>query len=425
MQSCRRKAFIRTLGTEARRPIRLLTATLLVLGSSTAWAQLYDLPYADASYQYNSNIFALPYDGTSTNQLEERAGVKALYDWSLQELYANIEGRHFSYSGLGQLDHSEYLVHGGLQWKLASLFDGVVDYRRERSMVNFIEFQGATNTGIVGGQTTELFLQTDSLATASINLNIGSDWRWLNEGQIHNLDSPRPGFPSLSLTENSVLEGIRYLGVSKLSAGIDAIYLSGHFDNDEFVGSPHYNDKTIEAAAHYKATGLSTFDGTAGYTQRNQGAGSASGTTGSLAYTRNLTGKTAINLKLYRAVNSYVTYGGAEIDTGFNIGAQWNATERISVSPGYGWLYSAFPGTIETTGTGQRADHYQLATLQVKYQIRDWISIRPFGQYEARRSSLDSVSFNRSEYGVELEIRLAHDADKEYHVNLPPEYTIQ
>jgi hypothetical protein len=389
---------------------------LAALFPASAWAELHAMPYADVSYQYNSNIFALPFDEVSDRILEERAGAEALYGWSRQEFYANGEWRHYGYDQLSDLSHDEYLVHGGMKWKLASVFDGVLDYRRERSEVNFLEFAVIPTEKI----STLLYLQDQSVSTASFNIQFAPDWRLQSLGTINNLDSPRPGLPDLSLTEDSIDEGIRYVGVAKLSAGIDAIYLKGHFNNGDFVLTPRYDQTTLQAAAKYVATGLSSFDGAIGYTRRDQGvAGTVGGTTGLLAYTRNLTGKTSINIKLLRAVNSYVTYGGTEVDTGVNLGAIWNAAEKIAVTPGYQWTQSTFPGADQAVNGRERLDHYQLATLQVKYQIQDWVSLRPFGQYETRHSNVEGFSFNRTIYGIEFEVRLPTQADEAYELYLP------
>jgi hypothetical protein len=419
---------------------------LTALFPAAAWAQLHAMPYGDVSYQYNSNIFALPASAAAPignhgptfadRILEERGGIEALYGWSQQEFYGNFEARHFDYDQFGDLSHNEYLAHGGLKWKLVGLFDGVVDYRRERSMVNFANFAIAP-AGEVTGTTTQLFVQVQSVTTASANLQFTPDWRLESQGVINDLDSPRPGFPDLSLTERSIHEGLRYVGVAKLSTGIDVIFLDGHFNGPEFVLSPKYSQTTVEAAAKYVATGLSSFNGAIGYTRRKQDpsasiagqsasiAGTAetiSGTTGLLNYQRNLTGKTSVNLGVSRAVNSYVTYGGTEIDSSVNLGAVWNATGKLAVTPAYQWTYSTFPGadlTGEAPVGTERVDHYQLATLSVKYQIRDWLSLRPYGQYETRRSDVGPFSFNRSMYGIEVEVRLSTQADQPYELNLP------
>jgi len=395
---------------------------LAVVFPAAAWGQLYAMPYADTTYQYNSNVFALPSgarepigNGSSTlsdRLLEDYAGVDALYDWSLQEFYGNVEGRYFDYDKFSALDHDEYLLHGGMKWKLANLLDGVVDFRRERSMVPFLDFIGS-----------QLFLQRQSVVTASANLQFEPDWRLESQGMINDLDSPRPSFPNLKLTEDSLREGLRYVGMADLSAGIDATFLNGHFNGDEFVLTPRYNQTTVEAAAKYVATGLSSFNGAIGYTRRIQeDAATISGTTGLLAYQLGLSDRTSLNIRLSRSVNTYVSYGSTEINTGVSLGATWNATAKVVVTPGYQWTYSSFPGANLAglaVGVAERLDHYQLATLSVKYQIFNWLSLRPYAQYEKRDSDVGIYSFNRTLYGLELEVRLSGQADQPYELSLP------
>jgi hypothetical protein len=398
------------------------TVALAALFPAVAWAQLHAMPYADIAYEYNSNVFALPssapeplgnHGPTFSDQiLEERAGVDALYDWSLQEIYANVEGRHFRYDELSDLSHNEYLVHGGMKWHLGYLFDGVLDYRRERSMVSFLDFTA-----------TQLYLQVQSVTTASANFQFTPDWRLQSQGVINDLDSPRPGYPYLSLTEESIHEGLRYVGVAKLSAGIDAIFLHGHFNGEEFILTPRYNQTTVEAAAQYVATGLSSFDGAVGYTRRIQENGETlSGPSGLLAYQRNLTDLTSIDIRLSRAINTYVTYGSTEIDTSVALGATWNPTAKIAVRPGYQWTYSTFPGAdlagLAPPGT-ERLDHYQLVTLSAKFEARDWLSLRLYGQYETRGSDVGIYSFNRTLFGLEFEVRISGEANQHYELNVP------
>jgi hypothetical protein len=370
-------------------------------------AQLHYTPYADASYQYDSNVFyasrapsePIGNNGPtfSDNLLLTRAGIGATYDSSLSEFYANLEARRFDYDQFTALNHDEYLLNGGLKWQLISLFDGTLDYRRERSAVSFLDFTA-----------TQLFLQLQSVSTASVNLQFTPDWRLESQGKINDLDSPRPGYPNLSLREESIDEGLRYLGLSRLSAGFDTIYLDGHFTGDEFVLTPRYHQITAQLAAKYVATGLSSFDGAIGYTNRVQeNAGIVSGVTGLLAYERALTAKTTIDLKLSRTINSYVTYGGSELDTSAALQAAWHAARRITLVAGYQWTHSDFPGSnLLDMGPLERLDTYQLSYLSVRYQVLDWLSLQPYGQYQTRQSNIEFDTFNRTLYGLQFEARL-------------------
>jgi hypothetical protein len=141
-----------------------------------------------------------------------------------------------------------------------------------------------------------------------------------------------------------------------------------------------------------------------------------------LAYQRDLTGQTSINIRLSRAINTYVTYGSTEIDSGVSLAATWNPTAKIAVSPGYQWTYGTFPGAdlagLAPLGV-ERVDHYQLATLSVKYEARNWLSLRLYGQYETRSSDVGIYSFNRTLFGLEFEVRMSGEANQHYELNVP------
>jgi len=376
-----------------------------------ALPQTHFTSYADADYEHSSNLFALSdivpapegRDGPtrSATTFRARAGFDAAYDWGQQELFANAEGRRFTYDNFSDLDHDEYLVHGGLKWKIDSLLDGLIDYSRERSMVSFLQYNETEFA------TTQLFIQVQSIATASINLQVTPEWRLQSLGKINDLDSPRPGFPDLALREDSIHEGLRYVGFANLSAGLDGEFLYGHFTSAESVLTPTYHQTTVELAADYALSGLSTFHGAVGYTNRDQGqAGSLSGVTGLLSYERNLTGKTSVTLKLSRAINTYVTYADSEIDTDAEFDVTWKATEKIRVDLGYVWQHSDIAATdIDGVLTPSRVDRLQTPTLSVRYQALDWLLVKPYAQYQTRASTNDIYSFDGTLYGIDLEVR--------------------
>ena len=385
-------------------------------------AQIHATPYVDATYQYSSNIFALPSNAVGTlgsnestladHFLEERAGMNALYDWSLQELYGNFEFRHFGYDQFAGLDHNEYLLHGGGKWTLGGKFDGFVDYRQERSMVQFQDLTARL-----------LFVQQQRLVTASGNYLVTPDWRVEAQGSISDLDSPRPGLPKLSLTEDSVQTGLQYGGLSLLSTGLQVSYLKGHFNGDEFVLTPRYDQTSVQAVVKYAATGFSTLNGALGYTRRQQqDAPTISGLTGLVDYQRSVSDFTSVGVKLSRAVNTYVTYGGTEVDTGFNVNATWKATPKVSITPSYQWTYSTYPGSSVaglSSDETQRIDHYQLASVSIVYAIRDWLSLRPYAQWDTRHSDVGVYSFNRTAVGVDLEVKVPGQSDQPYQVSTP------
>lgn len=374
--------------------------------------QTHFTPYADGAYEHNSNLYSLSSSAPeavgrngparSDSLWKARVGFDSGYDWGLQEFYVVAEGRRFIYDQFTQLDHDEYLLHGGWKWKVASLLDGVLDYQRQRSMLSFLQFNA---TPVASDQ---IYLQLQSVAIASINLQMSPEWRLQSQGKLNDQNTQLPGTPDLTLREESIHEGLRYVGFANLSAGLDGEYLRGNFTGGAFLVTPGYRQSTAEFAADYVLSGLSSFHGAIGYTDRVlEQAGSISGLTGLVVYQRSLTGKTSITLKLSRAINTYITAATPEVDTAAELDVTWNATTKIKVQAGYQWLQSSFsPTEIAGVLTASRLDRLQTPTVSVMYQPVNWLIVHPYAQYQTRSSTIGLFSFNGTLYGLELEGRL-------------------
>jgi hypothetical protein len=370
---------------------------------AVAFAQLSAIPYAAEDYEHNSNIFYLPSSGPAPlgssgptfgdTTLRSRAGIDATYLWDRQRFYASGEGRHFDYDHFSYLNHNEVLLNGGLDWKLGRLLDGIVDYRHERRMVQFTDLLDST----------QFILETENVVSASANVQVTPEWRLENRARERTLDSPRPGAPNLSLREDSIHEAVRYLGVADLSAGLDMEYLDGKFRDDPAATTPQYHQTTVQLTGNYLVSGLTDINGALGYTSRSDPTGNGtSGLTGALGYKRNLTPKTSINLQLARAVNSYVSTAGSEIDTSASVNASWLATYKLTVKAGYAWTHSKYP----QFGGNSRADNIQLVNLEMSYEVLRWLSVRPYFRYQTRSSDLANFGFNSTIYGVEVQAKV-------------------
>jgi hypothetical protein len=366
-------------------------------------AQLMMDPYATAHIEHDSNVFLVP---NSAFQLMERgfstlgdsdakvvAGLNSVYLWSLQSLTANFEVRRLDYLHFTDLDHNEYLGDLRLDWKLGSVVDGVLHVREERSAPSF-----ASNNAI------GLTLNTASNADAKINLKITPEWR-LDAGATYSkLEAPLQFYPDFVDREVGTQLGIRYLGVANLSSGFEFAHIDGDFYNAPEVGP--YTQNSGEFKADYAVSGVSKLNAGIGYTRRVQSGneGTVSGLTGELGYNRQLTGKTALNVQLIRAVNSYVAAGGSEIDTTASVGLIWQATYKVGVHLEGSYTHSTFIGqAIPNSVANGRVDHDKAASLSVKYQAFRKLQFRGYVKSQSRSSVIDEFDFNDTIVGVEAQ----------------------
>ena len=387
---------------QLRRVFLGLLAIFSLLGVCplSAFAQANFTPYAAGDIEHNSNLYFIPNgtpppSGGSTRAdtvLEGRAGLEGDYLLDRQTFYARAEARRFHYDQFTTNNHSESLVNAGVKWKLGHLLDGVFDYQRERRMVPFLDLIKPTT----------VILETQNVASGTANLSVTPEWRLAVRAKDSTLDSPRPGAPQLSLHETTVGAGLLYGGLANLSAGFDTVYINGTFRNDPLAASPSYHQLTEGLTANYTIAAHTQFKGLIGYTRRSDAiGGGTSAITGSLEYLRNLTGKTTLNLKLSRGVDSYVTTSGNIIDTSAAAGVSWQATPKITAKVGYDWTQSLFSSSAQAAGTS-RTDHFQQAKLDVNYQALRWLSFRAYAHRQTRSSNQGEAQFNATIYGIEF-----------------------
>lgn len=364
-------------------------------------------PYGRIGYYVDSNVFALPTAGPqlppgtntaiSDHYAEALAGVELVELYGRQKLSVTLEGRHFDYDRLSYLNHFEYLGLGSFDWQLGNSLDGNLRYREEQKMTPFMD-----------QYTTVLILQTERIASANVRLTLTPDWSIKPQVMRRDLEYPQPLYPDERLREDTAGAVLAYAGLGPVRLGIEFEHLTGVYSGvDNTI--PKVSQEQYNLTADYAVTALSTFDGSIGYTSRDQGgtAGNLSAVTGSVAYRRNLTGKTTFSLLLQRAINSYVTAGSSELDTGGTLQLDWQATRRVLLSVAYTHTNSNFDGYL-LAGVGAepgRRDHYDTGRFTLRWDALHWLSIQPHVSYQKRESNQVLYTFDESIVGIDLVAR--------------------
>jgi hypothetical protein len=386
--------------------VAMAAALLLPL---RAGAQTTISPYLDAHYEHDSNVFRVENSAANVaaigdptladNDLKSVVGVDGTYLWSQQKLTATLEGRRFDYDHFTELDHNEYLAHVALDWKLTSLFDGILDARQEQYMAPFTL-----------GNSSQLSIDVDRKIDGKGNVNVTPEWRLETEVYSHDLKAPLEGFPDFDEREIGTHLALLNKSVTNLSYGIALDHISGRYENAPDVGT--YNQIGAELTADYTVSALSKLNAALGYTKRDQNDNipSISGVTGAFGYTRQLTGKTSISVNVTRAINSYVAAGGSEVDTGGTVSATWQATYRVSVSVMGGYVHSSFvgqtiPGTVVPGAVANgRDDNSPVGQLHVNYQALRRLKLHAYATKQSRSSTIDIYNYNDTIVGIEAKL---------------------
>src|SRR5260370_28829700 len=208
----RRRGAVRTIHCAALMSLWAAGTAGLALDAKAAGVLT---PYGAEDIQHNTNVFDLPKSGGTPvgkngptfadTYFDTRGGVEGTYLLDEQKFFGTAEFRHFNYDNFTALNHNEELFDGGLKWKLARTVDGLVEYRHEQRSVKFQDLAAST----------QLTLETENNVTASVNVNVTPEWRLESLVRDHLLNSPRTDVPGLSVHEDSIREGLKYLGVAR------------------------------------------------------------------------------------------------------------------------------------------------------------------------------------------------------------------
>lgn len=381
--------------------VRVALLAIAGIFAMPALSQTVILPYAGTQYEHNNNVFYLPNSSAAGNgdttlgdsNLKSTAGADFTYLWDRQRFYSTLEGRYIAYDHFNYLSHPEYLAKAGLDWKLLSAFDGTFLGSIERVMSPFA--QRDTQTALA--------VNLDRHAIAKFNFLVAPEWRVETGVDYHDLDSPIQDFPDYGLNETTARAALKYSGFSNLTYGLAADYINGKYRNAPTPGT--YSQKDVSVTMLYAATGLSAFNGAAGYTRRDQGQdqGSFSAPSFDLGYTRRLSGKSSIHAELTRAVNSYVGVGGSEEDTTASIQVNYQLTFKTGMSLGSQYVWSKFIAqTVPGSDLSGRTYHNPGATFKLSYQVLRWLLIQPYASYQRRTSTVPDFNYSSTIIGIEI-----------------------
>jgi hypothetical protein len=398
---------------------RALVLAFALAGSPGAWA-LTDLsPYATVAVEHNSNVFARsasdpPLAATGNTQLGDTllrylGGADLDIAWERDRLRLNAEGQHFNYDRFTELDHTEYKVSADFAWHLGPVVDGSLVYKQTHIM-----------SPLQDTLSDQLELQTDRTGTATVRILITPKWRFDIAPAWHQLDTPLPQYPRFGLHETGGAVSLNYLGINKLTAGIRGEYTAGAYGH--ILGATDYHQTTEELTASYALTGLSSFDGQIGFTQRNStlvnpadaqlvggGGGFVGRTTaftGSLGLTRKLSVKTAVNARVFREISSYTAGANSEIGTGGEAGVTWSPDVKFTFFLNYRQETQSIQGAlVNDNGAVNRVDHLRTVQFYVKYHVTNWLTLRPYVTRDNRSSNVVNVSYNATVVGVDLTAR--------------------
>lgn len=386
--------------THGRRLYLALAAAALVQAPWPCLATVTVAASGTARYEYDSNVFDLqngfPVPGTSDFQKSDTlytygAAVDVNYLWDRQQLFVTLSDNEFRYDRFTQLNHNEYILDGGLNWKLGSLLSGTLEALRNRTMIAFTNVENS-----------QFGLQTEQRESGKIDYAFLPDWRIEGRGTYRTVGQVFLDLPDVNLDESSGTLEFDYVGRAGLTAGLSGGYTNGDYTGSSAALNPSYRQTSVALTGIYEPTGRSKFNGAVGYSDRKSTSAlnSISGFTGELDYKNQLTGKTSVQAQISRGIVSYVASSSSEIDTSAAASLHWQTTYKLGVVGSYSWTNRNLPGQGNAPLGSNRDDHLQYATINLDYEVLRWLSIKPYINYQIRKSDYIGANFNASIVGI-------------------------
>lgn len=363
-------------------------------------------PQATARYEHNSNVFATEEgrfwqtpDGElrqDDNYWNYGVGLNTDYLWRQNRAYLNGEYRRYTYENFTQMDRNEYNFLAGTDLQITRRAKGGLTARYERLQVPFSDL-GLAQVG-VGTQVPEPYIRINRNYGASGSYLFGQHWEVASS-----VNYSSSSLPDYDVKETPWRAELRYLGAASLNASFAVDGTEGEYEG--VADAPTFSQIQYTLSADYKLGQRATLVGSVGYAKRSQPGSEIDANTGSLSFNHQLTQKTSYYLQYTRAVTGYLTTLGAQLDNSFQVGASWQARQKLGLTVNYSYTRSRVEGEFIADQIDVRNDTTRSYGGSLNYNVFKYITLSPYYRYDDRESDNAAFTYDAEVYGIELRAR--------------------
>jgi len=309
---------------------------------------------------------------------------------------------HVESQGSARLDHDDYTLAGGLEWRPLQAFDVSMEASQSRLPLGLADVGGAASTP-----------QRERHASSTLRLRPTPRWQLSLSPRWNEILTDLPAARDFRLREKSAEIALGYLGAGRLVPGLSASKAWGR--NSGIENATRYQERTLQATLGYAATDVSSFTLAAGRSWRSTslivptsdpGAvnleGDNSALTGSLNFNRQLSVKTGIYASAFRYFEQYEAGVNPSVGSGFAFGANWAPTAKLAVNLDSALAWTTIEGVVDAGADGERDDLVRTYSLSIEYRATRIVSLRTHVTRRIRRSEVWTDQFNSTVAGIEL-----------------------
>jgi len=310
-----------------------------VYAQQTEYLAMFDptdtwVPYADASYTYDSNLFRTPTaligpQPTSDTSWRKEAGLTVDEVFSSEHLTAKFDVNKTTFNRFSVIDYQGKDAMANLGWVITDELTGALGTSYSQSLTPYTQFHLAQAN--LRSQKND-FLNEAWLATPNWQLHSN-----LSKSSL------QYDLASQQYADNFIRDvdfGVDYLSDAQNKIGVTIRRERGTYPNEQIIGSSsinnNYTQNQLLGDASYAFNGMTSLELTGGWLRRAHDYFSVrdvSGPTIQLNLNYVPTGKLSMSFSAWRSINSTdaltVSY---TVNKGLSYGAVWNAAPRIQVA---------------------------------------------------------------------------------------------
>ncbi|KQP21175.1 hypothetical protein ASF45_03040 [Pseudorhodoferax sp. Leaf265] len=348
---------------------------------------------ASQSLRYDSNLFRRSADQQSETLSTTTAGVEFDKRYSLQRVELDLSFNHHRYRSNSYLDFDAVNYRAAWHWSLTPRLHGLLSRTRSEDINTFDYYRSFDRN-----------LRTDLTTTGNFEYEVGRDWSLLGGMTQDERSNERPTAQQGDYSLRSASVGGRRSFPS--GSSVSYRYIDGRGDYKNRIpgvsASPTAFDQTVhELRARWPVSAKTTLTATIAHVQREHpgyAVRNFSGTRGNIGLLWNATGKTGIQVTLARDISSYQTDTASFVTSNrLALYPYWSLGPRTVLYGGYDLSRQSFGGALPGTTDDNREDRTATATLGMRWNPIEALSLTATLGHERRTSNLDGYGYrNRS-----------------------------
>ena len=347
--------------------------------------------YGGVAYGHDDNLLRIPdgqpaFDNTRGDSWWTREGgliFDKMYSRQRITLVAKLSKTNFDH--FKQLDYDGKDLQANWAWQLGNHLEGKVGYSMQQVLAPYTDFSS-----------TERNLRRTRSSYAEGAWRFHSAWRVRTGFQRDKYTYEALSNRFNNRTEDATEVELDYLPRSGSTIGLVARRVKGKYPFPRPIGPFTFNDSftqdELKARVKWLASGSTTLDALVGYTRRDQasfGEGRTSGVAGKITATYQPRGKMTYKASVWRDFapleSTVVSY---TLNKGASLGAQWDATAKISVNADAIYERRNYSARRDFAGSDDLRDSVRTAALRATWHPRPMIQLQAGVAHQERSGSV-------------------------------------